>query len=283
VPGLNRNDVYETIVPVPSHAEQQKIAAILSSIDELLERTQEVVQQIQTVKCKLVQQLVVCGLPGKHREFKQVERRWKVPANWHVKPLSSCAVIQTGLAKGKKYTSDRKVVSMAYLRVANVQDSYFDLSNVKTIDVAVDEIDRYSLKHGDILLTEGGDADKLGRGHIWRNEVSPCLHQNHVFAVRVDQTVLEPTYFSYLVSSDYGKAYFLNCAKQTTNLASINSTQLKAFPCLVPSLSEQRCVSTILHSVDERIAKELDKKAQLEILKKGLMQQLLTGRLPVKI
>ncbi len=95
-------------------------------------------------------------------------------------------------------------------------------------------------------MTEGGDFDKLGRGSVWDAQIDPCLHQNHVFAVRAKANVVDPGYLSALSASEYGRAYFLSCAKRSTNLASINSSQLKAFPVLLPPLREQQGISRIL-------------------------------------
>ena len=135
------------------------------------------------------------------------------------------------------------------------------------------------LQDGDILLTEGGDYDKLGRGTIWRGQIQPCLHQNHIFVVRTNSSLLLAEFFSYLASSPYEKRYFLACAKQTTNLASINSTQLKEFPVLVPSLEEQKKIAEILSAWDDAIAKTEKLITAKQKLKTSLMQKLLTGKL----
>jgi type I restriction enzyme S subunit len=88
------------------------------------------------------------------------------------------------------------------------------------------------LEAGDILLTEGGDPDKLGRGAIWRGEIDDCIHQNHIFRVRLHDGGFRPDYVSALLGSAYGKRYFLKAAKQTTGIASINRTQLGHFPVI---------------------------------------------------
>jgi hypothetical protein len=100
---------------------------------------------------------------------------------------------------------------------------------MKSISIRPSEINRYRLHIGDVVLTEGGDFDKLGRGFIWRGELELCVHQNHVFAVRPHRDHLLPEFFAYLAQSAYGKAYFLQVAHKTTNLASINVTKLKGF------------------------------------------------------
>jgi type I restriction enzyme S subunit len=175
-----------------------------------------------------------------------------LPEGWTRRPLHEVAEVRTGLAKGKTGLLDPAEVP--YLRVANVQDGYIDLTEVKTISVEKSQTERYSLKRGDILMTEGGDFDKLGRGAVWDGAIDPCLHQNHVFAVRVNEAVVNPFFLSALSGSEYGRMYFLSCAKRSTNLASINSSQLKSFPVLLPPLAEQQHIAEVLSTWDQAIA-----------------------------
>jgi type I restriction enzyme, S subunit len=198
-----------------------------------------------------------------------------VPNGWQRKPLFKVAEIRTGVAKGKKGLKDP--IEVPYLRVANVQDGHINLTEVKTIEIERHQLERYSLKKGDVLMTEGGDFDKLGRGDVWDGQIEPCLNQNHVFAVRVNSKFLIPHFLASLSASHYGKIYFLSCAKRSTNLASINSTQLKEFPVLLPTLPEQRKITLILSTWEKAIStteRLIDNSKQQ---KKALMQQLLTG------
>lgn len=177
----------------------------------------------------------------------------KTLPGWEKEILNNIAVIQTGLAKGKKGITSS--CWLPYLRVANVQDGFLNLNEIKEIEVEESQIERYRIKAGDILLTEGGDRDKLGRGTIWRGQIPLCLHQNHIFVVRPNQDVLFNEFLAYLFSSPLGKKYFLSCAKQSTNLASINSTQLKNFPIVFPVVQEQKAIAVILSTWDKAIEK----------------------------
>jgi restriction endonuclease S subunit len=141
--------------------------------------------------------------------------------------VSQVADVRTGLAKGRE--ADHSTTTRPYLRVANVKDGYLDLSEMKEIVVEREKIDRYALKGGDVLMTEGGDLDKLGRGTVWQCEVAGCLHQNHVFAVRVEDAKIDPWYLAAAARSPYGRSYFLRCAKRSSNLASVNKQQVSAF------------------------------------------------------
>jgi len=200
-------------------------------------------------------------------------RELSLPAGWHRTHLDHLAEVQTGIAKGK--TVNGASVTLPYLRVANVQDGHVDLSVVKEITLKPSAVNRYRLRAGDVLFTEGGDFDKLGRGTVWNGEIEPCLHQNHVFAVRPDIKKLLPEFLAFQAASEYGRRYFQLSSKQSTNLASINSTQLKQFPVLHPSLSEQRKIAEILRTWDEAIAKlkalQAAKESRLDGLRAGLL------------
>lgn len=214
------------------------------------------------------------GGPQMETEFGAVPERWKIAC------LSDVATVQTGVAKGRAL-GDAEVIGVPYLRVANVQDGHLDLREMKRITIRVSELERYRLEPGDVVLTEGGDFDKLGRGFVWNGEVPGCVHQNHVFAVRADRSVLLPTFLAYLAQSPYGKAYFLKVAHKTTNLACINTTKLKALPVLIPDLSEQQEIVAILHALDRKVDVCQRKRAVLEELFKSLLHKLMTGELQV--
>ena len=150
--------------------------------------------------------------------------------------LGELCEISSGITKGRKLKKNEstKIREIPYLAVVNVQDKKLNLEHVKTIAATENEIEKYRLLLDDLLLTEGGDPDKLGRGTIWNGEIKECIYQNHIFRVRAKSKTINMEFISWLISSEYGKNYFLKCAKQTTGIATINQTQLKAFPVLMP-------------------------------------------------
>ena len=149
------------------------------------------------------------------------------------------------------------------------------------------KVERWTLKKGDVLFTEGGDFDKLGRGAVWEDQIHNCLHQNHIFSIRVNRNILNPYFLSYQTRSKYGKSYFLKCSKQTTNLASINSTQLKNFPVLLPSLPEQQEIVRILDELlarEERIKETAEKTLErIDLMKKAILAKAFRGELRTNV
>lgn len=191
---------------------------------------------------------------------------------WNEAPLESLADIVSGITKGRK-VSEKHLIKVPYMAVSNVKEGYIDWTTVKTIEATEQEINQYRLLPDDVLMTEGGDPDKLGRGAIIKTPLENCIHQNHIFRVRPDETHILPVYFAEYLQHQRAKRYFLGCAKQTTGIASINMRQLKALPVLIPPLDLQNQFAAFITQTDKSkavIQKALD-KAQL--LFDSLMQR----------
>ena len=143
-----------------------------------------------------------------------------------------------------------------YLRVANVQRDALDLREIKYIDVPDSELPGLLLESGDLLVCEGNSADLVGRPAIWRGEVPECVHQNHILKVRVDRSKVMPEFLLDYMSSAPARNHFRARAKFTTNLASINSNDLRDLQFPLPSLTAQRQIA-------ERVARRRDEIAKL--------------------
>jgi type I restriction enzyme S subunit len=166
-----------------------------------------------------------------------------------------------------------------YLAVVNVQDRFLNMSVVKKIEATEAEIQQFKLLPEDLLLTEGGDPDKLGRGTLWSGELPECIHQNHVFRVRLKSPDLHPLFLNWLVGSSRGKRYFLRSAKQTTGIASINMTQLRGFPLLMPPINLQREFASRVAAVNKLIIASRASLAELNGLFAGLQFRAFQGEL----
>lgn len=169
----------------------------------------------------------------------------KGKTDWPVILLGDAGEIAAGITLGRK-TRNADLISIPYLRVANVQDGFLNLQDIKTIEATRREAEKWRLRAGDILLTEGGDLDKLGRGTCWSEELPECIHQNHIFRVRLPHDRFFPEFVSAQLASNYGKAYFRAHAKKTTGIASINQKVLGGFPLKAPPIAEQRRIAAHL-------------------------------------
>lgn len=196
--------------------------------------------------------------------------------------LGDFADLRGGVTKGRNLQGKETLV-VPYLRVANVQDGFLDLQEVKTIEVLPEDLEKYQLLEGDILFTEGGDKDKLGRGTIWTNEIADCIHQNHVFRARVIPERALSKFVTLATKTSKVKRYFFRVAKQTTNLASINMTQLANTSFCLPEIDIQEKIVTAIESrlaatreMETAVAEGL---RQAEILRQGILKRAFSGQL----
>lgn len=253
-----------------------------SKIDAIIAREQAVIEKLKEYKQILISEAVRHGIHGEELQSSRYFWIDSIPQSWKVGQLKYFATIRSGITMGKKYPNNSKLVDIPYLRVANVQGEYVDLSDIATISVLPEEVEKYCLKADELLMTEGGDRDKLGRGCVWKGEINPCLHQNHVFAVSTDSSRLLVHFLDYVTTSDIARNYFEYTAKKTTNLASTNSTTILQFRIPIPPVAEQQ---EIVDYLDTRCTKINQSIKGCKIImdklteyKKTLIYEVVTGK-----
>lgn len=274
----------------PPPEEQSAIVRFLDHADRRIRRyiraKRQLIALLNEQKQAIIHRAVTRGLDP-HVRLKPSGVEWigDVPEHWQRARLKNVAVVQTGVTLGKRYGQIPLQVR-PYLRVANVQTGYLDLETVKTVEVPKSEIAGSELQPGDVLMTEGGDIDKLGRGCVWRGEIEGCLHQNHIFAVRPNQKRLLPDFLVVLMASRHGRCYFEITAKRTTNLASTNSTTLGAFPLYLPDIQVQseilEAVASETSSMDTAINQADREIVLLREYRTRLIADVVTGKLDVR-
>lgn len=213
------------------------------------EPASELLKKIVSEKARLVTE-------GKIRQQKPLspidpdEVPYGLPGGWGWVRLGDLGHVIGGLTKGRKLEG-RKLINLPYLRVANVQRDGFKLNVMKEIEIPLEEISTYLLERDDILFTEGGDWDKVGRAALWKEQITPCVFQNHIFRLRIPLGFFDPGWVVLFSNSPNGRSYFQRASKQTTNLASINMGQLRHFPMAIPPEPEKK---RIVAKVDQLMA-----------------------------
>ncbi len=269
ISNLSFEQANSIIIPIPyadnpekSLAEQRRIAAILDQADAIRKKRQQAINELNNLIPAIFAKCF-----GKYIDDKSC-----------YVDLANVSEIVSGVTKGRKFNG-KKTIILPYLRVANVQDGYLELSEIKEIEALPEDLEKYRLEYGDILLTEGGDFDKLGRGTMWEGQIENCIHQNHVFRVRVNHEILLPEYFDSFLQTQAAKYYFLRCAKKTSNLASINMTQLRKLPIPIPDMNIQKKYADSYHKHNE-MSKFLGRTyLETDALFMSLVQQVFKGNL----
>ena len=286
-PAINATDLADIPIFVHPLQTQRAIADYLdretARLDALVEAKERLLKLLAEKRRAIITRAVTRGLdPRVPVRDSGVPWLGEIPAHWGLTRLKFVADVRGGLALGKDYGFS-ELEEYCYVRVANVQDGYLNLDEVKTVWIPKREAENYLLQAGDVLMNEGGDDDKLGRGCIWNGEITPCLHQNHVFAVR--PRLVEPEWIDVWASSDVARFYFELYAKRTTNLASISAANLKELPLLVPPREERLDIISNCAAACERFASTsstvTDTVALLKERHAALIAAAVAGRLDV--
>ena len=255
---ISKSIVESIEIPLPEVNQQKEIAEKFKKLEQLISlRKQQLAKLDELVKARFVEMFGDVLLNS---------------MQWPEKTLENMADIVSGITKGRK-TAEADLQEVPYMAVSNVKDGYIDWTTVKTILATRQEIEQYRLMPDDILMTEGGDPDKVGRGAIIKVPLKNSIHQNHIFRVRLDEQEILPSFFAEYLRHQKAKRYFLGCAKQTTGIASINMRQLRALPTLVPPLSLQKQFAAFVERVDQQKQTVQQSLEKLELMKNALMQE----------
>ena len=290
IQNIDHSSYLSELVGVPPPDEQAAIVRYLDAADQKIQAyisaKEKLIALLEEQRQAIIHQAVTRGLDP-YVKLKSSGVNWlgDVPEHWEHTRLKQVATIQGGITLGKEYKGE-ELIERPYLRVANVQSGHLDLSEITTVRITQSEINKTTLQNGDVLMTEGGDIDKLGRGCMWLGEVEGCLHQNHVFAVRPNRKNLNPAFLMALMETPQGRNYFHSTAKQTTNLAATNRTTLGEFPMYLPKEIEQQ---TIADYISEKAAQQTTliglTRRQIKLMEEyrtRLIADVVTGKLDVR-
>lgn len=315
ITSIKSKDIERFEIPFAPLAEQHRIVAKLDELMEKIYSSRVRLERIPKILKRFRQSILAAAVSGRLTEewrrdnpnvkaakilieelirdrknknpkarvnLEPIEIDVEIPEKWAWSQLLNVSEVIGGVTKGRKFNG-KKTIKLPYLRVANVQDGYLDLSEIKTIDVLPGDLEKYRLIKDDILFTEGGDRDKLGRGTVWNNEVKDCIHQNHIFRARAFSTHVLPEYVSLYTKSEGARSYFFENASQTVNLASINLTTLANVPIAVPPFEEQQKIVHIVNQLftqaDKIEIRYKKARAHLDKLPQSLLTKAFRGEL----
>ncbi|MFI1098950.1 restriction endonuclease subunit S [Streptomyces melanogenes] len=289
---LSSRTIQEIPLPLPPLAEQHRIVEALEEQLSRLDAAEQVLRgdlvRVRLLAARVANFAASRAVPAGEetapppRQADAIDRDLpRIPASWSWERLGDIADVVGGVTKDMKKQDDPDFAEVPYLRVANVQRGWLNLDHVATIRVPDRKADDLRLQSGDVLMNEGGDRDKLGRGWIWQDEVKDAIHQNHVFRARVRGGAVLPKLLAHHANSS--ARWFEVNGKQTTNLASISLKKIRNLPIPVPPAGEQ---IEILQQVTDQLEGLARVGAALEVgikraatLRSALLRKAFSGNL----
>ncbi len=276
VPIINKSLFEKFKISVPADIkEQQKIAEILSSVDEGIQKVEKAIKKTERLRQGLMNKLLIKGI--RHKEFKET-KIGKIPQKWKVRELSEIADIFSSNVDKKTLASEKKVVLCNYMDVYNNETitSVLDFMAATATD---DEINKFTLKKGDVIITKDSETPgDIAKSTVVTKTINNLVCGYHLAIIRPkDSTEINSYFLSKLFSSYEIHKYFVKRAFGMTRFGlSVPAINNALFP--VPEITEQRMIIEGLLSVDNKLDLQRQRKEKLMRIKQGLMNDLLTGR-----
>lgn len=289
VPSISRDFLCRVAFETQPPKEQGKIARILTTLDSLIEKTEALIAKYEAIKQGMMHDLFTRGVDAHGHlrptqaeapdPYKQSELGW-IPKEWETCRVDVVGSVQLGRQRSPKHQSGR--FTTPYLRVANVFDGYIDYSDVLEMDFTPSERENYSLQPGDVLLNEGQSLELVGRSAMYTGEPGRFCFQNTLIRFRAYQSN-SPAFFRGIFKHCLDCGRFMAIARQTTSVAHLGADRLAKMLVPCPTPDEQHRIAARLAQHEAACGFHNDQCNKLLLLKSGLMQDLLTGRVRVKV
>lgn len=277
MPRTSWNDIKDYKIAIPPLKEQEKIAEILSTVDSQIDDTEKLIKKSKELKKGLMQNLLTKGIG--HSEFKKTEVG-EIPASWEVVIFET--LYEEKIRDFGSFSTTKLIEyvdeGIPYLRSENFRENNLNYKTVSKIPKSVDDLlDKSYVYKDNILFTKIGN---IGSAYCYKGELGERCNSNATIAkIKVDEQKAINEYIVYFLISDICKKQYIGDIVSTP--PRINMGVINKFKIILPPLKEQEKISEILLSIDREIKEHENKKQELEELKKGLMQQLLTGKIRV--
>jgi len=264
---------------VPTVSEQKKITSILTSVDDVIEKTQSQINKLQDLKKATMNELLTKGIG--HTDFKDSELG-RIPKSWKITELSKVSMILSSNVD-KKTIENETLVSLC-----NYMDVYKNLIITREINfmkasAKKSEINKFLIKKDDVIITKDSETpDDIAISSYVSEDFDNVLCGYHLSIIRSNKSVVDGKFLSLFFKLDYTRHRFSILANGTTRFG-LNLKEIENSKILVPSLEEQKKIANIIFSLDDEISTITKKFNKYIFLKKSLMQDLLTGKVRVSV
>jgi len=260
---------------LPPLLEQKQISEVLATVDEAIEKTAQVIEKTRDIKKGLMQQLLTRGIG--HQRFKKTQIG-EIPEEWEVDRLGDLSLGQPGYGAASP-AIDKNNGLPRYVRITDITDDG-ELLKFTWQSIPREAAQPYILRKGDFLFARSGAT--VGKTYLYREKDGECAFAGYMIRLRPNPTQLLPEFlFQYTHSPSYYN--WVKGMLRAGAQPNINATEYSNMVLPKPPIGEQRRIVETLSSIDQKVEKETDHKRQLESLKQGLMQVLLTGKVRVPV
>ncbi len=285
---IKRSELVKYKVNIPNYRAQQKIATILSTIDTAIEKTEALIAKYQQIKAGLMHDLFTRGVlpngqlrPPREQApelYQETAIGW-IPKEWELLKVGD---IVTSAEYGISESLSDHPVGIPILRMNNIKNGKFDLTDLKFGNSF--DAHALTLKLGDVLYNRTNSMEHVGKAAIWHEETIKYSFASYLVRLNLDKTRVNPELFTFWFNQPSSQQALRRFATPAVQQVNINPTNVQKVNIALPStLKEQKLAVTTLTKSDDLISSELERLLKLKSQKLGLMQDLLTGKVPVSV
>jgi type I restriction enzyme S subunit len=278
---INRDEIANTKLPYTNNInEQQKIASILSNVDSLIQQTQKEIEQTQRLKKGLMQRLLTRGIG--HTRFKKIKlmfgKEMEIPEEWNVLHFNEFISFKSGSTPSRTNPEYFKGV-IPWVTSTDLNREIISYTTEKITWEAVQNTRLKILPKGTFLIALYGLEAAGTRGKCGILGIDATINQACMALIPSENVDSKYLYYYYL---NFGEKIVFSVA-QGTKQQNLSEDVLSFIKMPIPTKGEQKDIIRILENVDSKYSVLVQSKSQLETLKKGLMQKLLTGQIRVRV
>ena len=275
---ITTKDLEEIPLPFPPLPEQKKIASILTSVDEVIETTQKQIDKLQDLKKATMNELLTKGIG--HTEFKDSELG-RIPKSWEVARLGNYSIIKGGkrLPKGSEFSENPTL--FPYIRVSDLKNGSVDTNNLRFVSEKVREhIKRYTISEKDLYISIAGSIGIVG---TIPSKLDGALLTENAAKIVIKSEAIHYSFLYYLMNSPMVQRQFHQETGTGGGVPKLALFRIEETTFSLPKISEQHRIVNVLQSLDRKLDTLVQKLSQTQSLKKSLMQDLLTGKVRVRV
>lgn len=285
---ISRKNLGEVLLEIPNLPHQRKIAKILNTADAVIEKTNAAIAKYRTIKQGMIQDLFTRGInlqTGELRPayndaphlYKETELGW-IPKDWEVQPFSDL-VFGKGVYGINAAAINYDPAKYAYLRITDISENgYFIPEGRKSVEHP--EVRNFLLSEGDIVFARTGNS--TGKTYLYDEKDGKLVFAGFLIKFHPNPNDLLPGFIKFYTET-YWYWNWVEIYSARTGQPGINGNEYGKLPLPTPTITEQNLIVKKLNSINKKIESENKTLSKHQSLKKGLMQDLLSGRVEVEV
>lgn len=275
---VSKTTVQAVDIPVPPLEEQRKIATVLYTVDQAMQKTEEIINQLESVEKGLKQDLLIDGI--KHSEYQDVDigpKTVKIPQNWDLMQIDEIGKINASNVDKKSNESETPVQLCNYMDVYENEYITDDIDFMEAT-ASAREIGKFSIEKGDVIFTKDSeDKYDIAVPAVVRESLNDIVCGYHLYLLKPNEEIALGEYISKALQSYPVKSQLSSKAQGLTRYG-LNVPAVEKSVIPIPPINEQKRIIEVFRTIDGKISNNESLLAELKRVKSGLMQDIISGR-----